>query len=110
MAEKLATYSNTSSAYKKIVTTITNCKSFSGKYQGLKMVGTVGQMSFRTYGTSSAAFAVDFTYAGTAVYEDSLIIRKGNVVMSIDEGNLSPVNVKQFQGFVVKALAKLRTQ
>jgi hypothetical protein len=27
--------------------------------------------------------------------------------MSIDEGNLSPVNVKQFQGFVVKALARL---
>jgi hypothetical protein len=108
--EKLATYSNTSSAYKKIVTTLTSCKSFSGKYQGHKMVGTVGQMSFGTYGTSSEAFAVDFTYAGTAAYEDSLIVRKGNVVMSINEGNLSPVNVKQFQGFVVKALAKLRTQ
>jgi hypothetical protein len=108
IAEKLATYSNTSTAYKKIVTTITNCKSFSGKYQGSKMDGTVGQMSFGTYGTSSAAFAVDFTVAGTAVYEDLLMIRKGDVVMSIDEGNLSPVNVKQFQGFVVKALAKVK--
>jgi hypothetical protein len=72
------------------------------------MVGTVGQMSFATYGTSSAAFALDFTIAGTAAHEDLLIIRKGNVVMSIDEGNLSPVNVKQFQGFVVKALAKVK--
>jgi hypothetical protein len=106
--EKLATYSNATSAYKKIVTTITNCNSFNGKYQGSKMVGTVGQMSFGTYGTSSAAFAVDFTVAGAAVYEDSLIVRKGNVVMSIDEGNLSPVNIKQFQGFVVNALAKVK--
>ena len=106
--EKLATYSNTSSAYKKIVTTLTSCKSFSGIYQGHKLVGTVGQMSFGTYGTSSEAFAVDFTYAGTTSYEDSLIVLKGNVVMSINEGNLSPVNVKQFQGFVVKALAKVK--
>ena len=106
--EKLATYSNLSSAYKKIVTTLTSCKSFSGKSGGEKTTGTIGQMSFTTYGTSSAAFAVDFTVAGTAAYEDLLIIRKGNVVMSIDEGNLSPVNVKQFQGFVVKALAKVK--
>jgi hypothetical protein len=39
-------------------------------------------------------------------HEDLLIIRKGSIVLAIDEGDLS-VNVSQFQGFVKKAIAKL---
>jgi hypothetical protein len=40
----------------------------------------------------------------------SLAESKGNVVMGIVEADLPPVDVSQFQGFVVMALAKLRTQ
>jgi hypothetical protein len=50
---------------------------------------------------------VNFTIQGTAFYEDLLIVRKGNIVMGIDEGNLAPVKVSQFQGFVKKAIKKI---
>jgi hypothetical protein len=64
-------------------------------------------MSFPSYGNASEAFAVNFTVQGTSFYEDLLIVRKGSIVMGIDEGDLAPVNVSQFQGFVKKAVVKL---
>ena len=83
------------------------CKHFSGESGGQKITGTVGQMSFPHYGDTSEAFAVNFTVQGTTAYEDLLIVRKGTIVMGIDEGNLASVNVGQFQAFVKKAVAKL---
>jgi hypothetical protein len=44
---------------------------------------------------------------GTTFDEDLVIVRKGNVVVGIIEGGLPPINVHQFQGIVVKALAKV---
>jgi hypothetical protein len=105
--EKLATYTNAKTGYKKAVASLATCKHFSGTSGGEKITGTVGQMSFPHYGDASEAFAVNFTIQGTTAYEDLLIVRKGSIVMGIDEGNLSPVNVSQFEGFVKKAVAKL---
>jgi hypothetical protein len=108
--ERLATYSNATTAYKKIVATLSACKHVSGTSGGVKGTGTVGQMSFPHYGTTSAAFAVSLLIQGTTLGADLLIVRKGNVVMGIEEVDLPPVDVIQFQGFVVKALVKVRTQ
>jgi hypothetical protein len=106
--EKLATYTNAKTGYKKIVANLAACKHFSGTSGGQKITGgTVGQMSFPSYGNASEAFAVNFTVQGTSFYEDLLIVRKGSIVMGIDEGDLAPVNVSQFQGFVKKAVVKL---
>jgi hypothetical protein len=105
--EKLATYTNAKTGYKKIIAKLAGCKHFSGTSGGQKITGTVGQMSFPHYGNASEAFAVNFTIQGTAFYEDLLIVRKGNIVMGIDEGNLAPVKVSQFQGFVKKAIKKI---
>jgi hypothetical protein len=74
---------------------------------GNKTTGTVGQMSFPHYGDTSEAFAVNLTVQSTTAYEDLLIVRKGTIVMGIDEGNLVSVNVSQFQGFVKKAIKKV---
>ena len=105
--EKLATYTNAKTGYKKAVASLAACKHFSGLLGGDKTTGTVGQMSFPHYGDASEAFAVNFTVQGTTAYEDLLIVRKGSVVMGIDEGDLVSVDVSQFQGFVKKAIKKL---
>jgi hypothetical protein len=64
-------------------------------------------MSFPHYGDASETFAMNFTVQGTTAYKDLLIVRKGSIVMGIDEGNLAPVNVCQFQGFVKQAIKKV---
>jgi hypothetical protein len=108
LSEKLATYSNARTAYKKIVATLSSCKHVSGTSGGTKATGTVGQMSFPHYGNASAAFSVSLVIQGTAYGEDALIVRKANVIMGIVEADLPPVDVSQFQGFVVRALAKVK--
>ncbi len=104
--EAIATFTNASTAYKKIVADLVGCKHFSATTGELKVTGTAGHMSFPPYGNASEAFAVRFTISGLTFHEDLLIIRKGSIVLAIDEGDLS-VNVSQFQGFVKKAIAKL---
>lgn len=39
---------------------------------------------------------------------DLLIVHKGNIIMGIQEADHPPVDVSQFQGIVVKALAKIK--
>jgi len=104
LEEAVATYSNATTAYKKIAATLTNCKSVRGN----GATGTVGQMSFPHYGTTSVAFSVSLVAQGTTIGEEFLIVRKGNVVMGMAEADFPPVDVSQFQGFVVEALAKVK--
>jgi hypothetical protein len=104
LEEAVATYSNAKTAYKKIATTLTNCKSVRGK----GITGTVGQMSLSSYGNASEAFLVTLTSKDSTVDDDLLIVRKGNLIMGIQEADVSPIIVRQFQGFVVKALAKVK--
>jgi len=108
VSEALATFTNATAAFKKMDANLTACKHLSGKSDGQKVTGTLGQMSFPHYGNASAAFAASFTTQGMTLAEDQLIVRKGTIVMGIREGNLNSVNVSQFQGFVKKAVAKVR--
>jgi hypothetical protein len=108
--EKLSSFSNAATAYKKIVATLDGCRHVSGTSGGVKDTGTVGQMSFPHCGNTSQAFSESLVIQGTTVGVDLLIVRKGNVVMGIEEAGLPSVSVSQFQGFVVKALVKVRTQ
>jgi hypothetical protein len=110
LQEAVATYSNAKTAYKKIVARLSVCKRVSGTSGGTKGTGTVGQMSFPHYGNASAAFSISLMTQGPTIGEHVLIVRKGNVIMGIVEADVPPVDVSQFQGSVVKALAKLRTQ
>jgi hypothetical protein len=105
--EALATLTNATTAYKKIVATLNGCKNISGTKGGVRATGSVGQMSFPHHGNASAAFSVSLVTQGTTIGEDFLVVRKGNVVMGIIEADLQ-VDVSQFQGFVVKALAKVK--
>jgi hypothetical protein len=105
--ETLATFTNATTAYKKIVATLNGCKHIVVTSGARKGTYTVGQMSFPHYGNASAAFAVSIVTQVATIGEDFLIVRKGNVVMGMIEADLQ-VDVSQFQGFVVKALAKVK--
>jgi hypothetical protein len=107
VVERLATFTNATTGYKKIDADLTACKHLSGTTGGQKFSGTVGQMSFPHYGDASVAFAVSLTVQGTAFGEDLLIVRKGSIIMGIAEEDLVSVDVSQFQGFVTKAIKKL---
>jgi hypothetical protein len=105
--ERLATFTNAKTGYKKIVANLTACKRLSVTTGGQKVSGTVGQMSFPHYGNASEACEASLTLQGMAYGEDFLIVRKGSITMDIEEGDLPSVNVSQFQGFVKQAITKV---
>jgi len=107
VVERLVTFSNAKTGYTKVVAKLTACKHLSGETGGQKFSGTVGSASFPRFGDDSAAFEANFTVQGELLGEDLVIVRKGNIVMGIDEGNFPPVDVNQFQALVNKAVAKL---
>ena len=107
VGEGLATYTNATTAYKKIVANLAACKRLTGKMNGDPVKGTFGQMSFPHYGNASEAFAARFTVEGVKLGEVLVIVRKGGIVMGMYEGGFAPVNVSQFQGFVKKAIKKV---
>jgi hypothetical protein len=107
VAEMLATYSDPIAAYTKIVGTLAICKRVNGQIFGVNVTGTMKKWTFAHFASSSAAFVAHTSIMGTTFDEDVIIMRKGNVVMGIIEGGLPLVNARQFQGFVVKALAKV---
>jgi hypothetical protein len=106
--EKLATYTGGASvAFAKVVAVLDGCKTVSGTENGSKATGTVGQMSFPSYGDESAAFDVNLTIGSISAGEDALVVRKGSVVIGITEGNLGTPDLSQFEHFVALALAKV---
>jgi hypothetical protein len=107
VSEMLATYSNVKSAYAQIVKTLIACNHVRAKIFGAAVSGSMKQQPLTHFGDASQAFAASTSVMGTTFDEDLVIIRKGNVVVGIVEGGLPPVNVHQFQGIVVKALARV---
>jgi hypothetical protein len=65
-------------------------------------------MSFPRFGNQSAAYVFTATTNGVKAELDVLVARVGKIVAVVMEADISPVNVSQFQGFVVKALAKIK--
>jgi hypothetical protein len=107
VSEKLGTYSNVKTAYKKIVATLAGCKRVTGVSGSQKVTGTVGKLKTPHYGDASAAYAVKLVIQGTSIGNDIVIVRKGSVVMGMEEANPPPVNVSQLQRLVAKALVKI---
>ena len=105
--EKIAAYSNSKTAYKRIVATLMSCKHVSGSSGGVKASGTVGQMNFTNYGDASTAFSVNLQIQGTTLDGDLLIIRKGAILMGIEQVDYPPIDINQFQSFIVKALHRI---
>jgi hypothetical protein len=102
--ERLATYSNTSEAFNKVVSELKGCKKISGKTSGKTVTGTASEMSFPNYGSASSAFSVNLTVEGSKISENIIVVRLGSFIMGLSEAGSPPVSLKQFEGFVSKAL------
>jgi hypothetical protein len=105
--EKIATYSNTKSAYKKVIATISACHILSGTFDGLAISGSVTPMSFAHFGNASAAYAMTVTDARGTLHYDYLIVRKGSVLGAFLEGSYPEVIPSEFLSLVSKGVKKL---
>lgn len=105
--EKIATYSNAKSAYKKIIATINACHTLSGRYDGLQISGSVSPMSFSHFGNASAAYAMTVSDARGTLHYDYLIVRKGIVLGAFLEGSYPEVIPSEFQSLVGAGVKKL---
>lgn len=105
--EKIATYSNTKTAYKKVIATINACHTLTGLFDGLQISGSVTSMSFTHYGNASAAYAMTVTDAHGTLHYDYLIVRKGSVLGAFLEGSYPEVVTSEFQSLVKAGVKKL---
>jgi len=106
--EKLATYSNVSTAYSKIITAINACKVVNGlSPSGHHVTGTVTRVAWTHYGNASSAYVMTLSSLGVTLHYDYLIVRKHQTIVGILEANAFSVSTSQFRGFVVKSLAKV---
>jgi hypothetical protein len=105
--EKIATYSNTKSAYQKIIARIDACHSLSGLFEGLKVHGTVEQAAFKRVGNASAAYAMTITDARGTLHYYYLIVRKGSVLAAFLEGSYPEVIPREFQSLVSAGVKRL---
>ena len=105
--EKIATYSNTKSAYKKIIARINACHTLTGTFEGLKVHGTVQQSAFRRVGDASASYAMTVTDSRGTLHYYYLIVRKGSVLAAFLEGSYPEVIPSEFQNLVNAGVEKL---
>jgi hypothetical protein len=105
--EKVATYSNTKSAYKKVLAQINGCHTLTGQFDGLAITGSVAPMSFSHYGNASAAFSMTVSDARGTLHYDYLIVRKGSVLAAFLEGGYPQVIPSEFQSLVRAGVKKL---
>ncbi|MGA2970605.1 MAG: hypothetical protein ABSE75_12465 [Acidimicrobiales bacterium] len=105
--EKIATYANVKTAYKKIIARINSCHVTDGLVNGVMVTGTVAPMSFAHFGNASSTYAmVDSDVRGTLHY-DYTIVRKGNIVAAFLEGSFPSVVASEFESLVSKGVSRL---
>jgi hypothetical protein len=105
--EKIATYANVKTAYKKIIARINSCHVTDGLVNGVMVTGTVAPMSFAHFGNASSTYAmVDSDVRGTLHY-DYTIVRKGNIVAAFLEGSFPSVVASEFQSLVSQGVSRL---
>jgi hypothetical protein len=105
--EKVATYSNVKTAFKKISGVIAACPDPTGTYKGYPSTGTVTSFSFHPKATQSVAYQMVFKTGHVTVYYDYVIARKKNAIVAVLVGSYPAVSTSQFTSFVTKALAKV---
>jgi predicted type IV restriction endonuclease len=60
------------------------------------------------YGNASIGYLITLSGKHVTVRSDYAIVRKGGVILALLEGNYSSVSLTQFQGFLTKAVTKVK--
>ena len=98
--EKIATYSNTKSAFRKIIAHIDACHILTGLSDGLQISGSVSPMTFAHFGNASEAYSMTVSDARGTLHYDYVIVRKGTVLGAFLEGSYPEVIASEFQRLV----------
>jgi hypothetical protein len=108
LIETLTTYSNAQVAYQRITAKIASCKKIAGDLKGYAVTGTVRPMSSPHYGNASVVYLLALSGKRVTFQSDYALVRKGNVVVAVLEGNYPSVSTLQFRNFVAAAVAKVK--
>ena len=107
LIETLSTYSNSTLAYQKIAAKVASCKKVTGTLKGYPVSGTLRAVTSPKYGNARALYLIAMSGQHLSWQSYYALVRKGNVVVTVLEGNLPKVDAAQFRGFVTKALARV---
>lgn len=107
IVERVATYRDAAAAYRGIVARLTACTHVTGEIDGTRLTGTLTPIAGSQDGTTRATFAATFAATGAQLADDVAIVRRGRIIMGIDEGGYAPIDVNQFQTTVSVAARKL---
>jgi hypothetical protein len=108
LVETMTTYSNVKTAFKKIAASIAGCHQVAGVLKSYPVSGTVRPLRTPHYGNSSVVYVITLAGKHITVKSDYAIVRKGNVIVALLEGNYPAVNLVQFESFLTKAVARVR--
>jgi hypothetical protein len=107
LTEVLASYTNVEAAFNTLTSGLSSCTHVSGTRDGSSFSGTISKMSFGTYGDRSAAYHVSANLQGKSLVADILVVRKGNVLLELEEGNSGNISASGFQSFSKSAVNRL---
>jgi hypothetical protein len=114
IVQQVGTYGAVAQAFKEITAILDKCTTFtettSGKGQApTTATGTMGQMSFPTFGTESAAYSVTEVVEGVNVVQNFVIARVGNALDEVALGDIGSVNNAQLANLERIAVAKAKS-
>ena len=107
LTEVLASYKNVDAAFNALTSGLSGCTHISGTRDGNPVSGTLSKMSFGTYGDQSAAYHVSVNLQGSSLVADILVVRKGNVLLELEEGNSGSISASGFESFSKSAVKRL---
>lgn len=106
--ERLAKYSlPADQASAKITALFDACKHVSAKSGGAKVTGTVKHLTLPAYGSQSAGYVVTLTAQGETVVDELVVVRRGTILMGIEDCAFTAPALGQFERLVRLALAKI---
>jgi hypothetical protein len=106
--EVVAEYKNVDNAFDTLTSGLSGCTHGTGSKNGKSFTSAVSKMSYATFGDESAAFHGTITAAGLSAVVDILVVRKGDVLVELQEGNDSgSVSASSFQSLAKAALHDL---
>jgi hypothetical protein len=88
---------------------VTGCKNISVNENGTTLTGSVGAMSFPSFGDESNAYQISLSagQGGITIGFDIVVVRKGDLLMGILLGDLGSPDVDTLQKIVQTAIAKV---
>lgn len=107
ITEEIGSFKAVTTAYGALTGGLGACPTVTGTAHGSTFTGTITKMSFKAYPDASATYAVRVTLGSSVLYSDVLIVRRGNLLMDLQEGGFAAVSASAFRALAAAAVHKL---